>query len=110
MSVFYIVKGEVGGEMMRLGLLFEFGLQLRQFLRVLLGQIDALGRIVVQVVELPRVFIKGRIRNCVLGENVVGIRQFSLPSVVVDRPRTKDVVVLQCVTIRRLGVVNRVGQ
>ena len=35
---------------MCLGLLFELGLQLRQFLRVLLGQIDALRGILVQVV------------------------------------------------------------
>ena len=60
-SLIHIVKRDVWGEMMRLGLLFEFGLQLRQLLRILLGQIDALGRIVVQVVQFPRAFIQGRI-------------------------------------------------
>jgi hypothetical protein len=69
---FAIVEGEVGGEMMRLGLLFEFGLQLRQLLRILLGQIDALGRIVVQVVEFPRVFIKGRITGTCLVRTSLG--------------------------------------
>jgi len=80
-----IVEGDVWIEMMRLGLLFEFGLQLRQLLRILLRQIDALGGIVVKVVELPRVFIKGRIGEYVFGFDVVWIRQFSLPSIVVDR-------------------------
>jgi len=109
-SGIHIVEGDVWGEMMRLGLLFEFGLQLRQLLRMLLGQIDALGRIVVQVVEFPCAFIKGRIADYVFGFDIVGIRQLGLPSVVVDRPRTKDVVVLQRVTSGCLGVVNRVGQ
>src|ERR1035441_500818 len=96
--------------MMRLGLLFELGLQCGKLLRILLGQIDALGRIVVQVVKLPCILIKRRINDCVLGENVVGIGQFGLPSVVIDRPRAEDVVVLHGVTGGRLGVVNRVGQ
>ena len=105
-----IVEGEVGGEMMRLGLLVVFGPQLRQLLRILLGQIDALRRIVVQVVEFPRVFVQRRIAEYVFGEDVVGIRQFSLPSVVVDRARAKDVVVLQRVTGGRFSVLDRVGQ
>src|ERR1700691_4756038 len=72
--VIQIVKGDVRVEMMRLGLLFVFSLQLRQLLRILLSQIDAFSRIVVQVVEFPRAFVKGRISDYVLGEDVVGIR------------------------------------
>jgi hypothetical protein len=37
-----------------------------------------------------------------------GERQFCFPTVVIDRPRAKDVVVLQRVTGRRLGIVNGV--
>jgi hypothetical protein len=36
-SVFDVVKRDVRIEMMRLGLLFEFGFLLRQLLRILLG-------------------------------------------------------------------------
>src|SRR5580698_2927340 len=40
--VIHIVKGDVGIEVMRLCLLFVFGLQPRQLLRILLCQIDTL--------------------------------------------------------------------
>ena len=43
--------------MMRFGLHFEFGFEFSQFLRVLLGKVNSLCGIFVQVVKLPGIFI-----------------------------------------------------
>ena len=47
---------------------------------------------------------------CVSGDEAAWVSQFSLPAVVIDRPRAEDVVVLQRVAGGRLGIVDRVGQ
>ena len=103
--VVHIIEGDVGIEMVRLGLLFELGLERSQLLRILLRQVDAFGGIVVEVVELPRIFVKRRIRDYVLGFDLVGKGQFRLPSVVIDLTRAKDVVVLHRVMPRSIGIV-----
>ena len=45
--------------MMALCLRLKLSLQFHKLLRILLGQIDALGGIIIQVVKLPRVFVEG---------------------------------------------------
>jgi hypothetical protein len=70
----------------RLGLLFKLRFQSSQFIRELFGKIDAFRVIIVEVVKFPGILIEGLGTRCVSCESGVGVGQFCLPSVVIDRP------------------------
>lgn len=69
----HVVPCDVGIEMMFLGLWFEFCLQLSQLLRMLLGQINPLSWVIIQVVEFPSVFIKGHFAGRISGDKSVRV-------------------------------------
>src|SRR5882724_11420425 len=92
------------------GLLFKLGFQRSQFLRVFLGQINSLGVVVIEVIELPGIFIKSLFALGISSDKAAWVGQFSFPPIVIDRSRTKNVVILQRVTGRCFGIVYRVCQ
>ncbi len=109
-SIEHIVPGDVGIETVRFGLLFELSLERSQLLWILLSQINSLCVVLIQVVELPGVFIKGLVALGVSRDEAAWVGQFCFPPVFVDRSGTKDVVVLLCVMGWGIGVIDRVRQ
>jgi hypothetical protein len=106
----YIVPCDVRVEIVRFGLLFEFRFQLSQLLGIFLSQIDSFRVVVVEVIELPCVFIKRPFAGGISSEEAAGISQFSFLPVIINRSRPEDVVILLRVAGWRLGIVDRVCQ
>src|ERR1035438_3022234 len=91
----YIVPGDVWIEVMSFSLLLEFSFEFSQFFRVLCGQVNSLCVVLVQVVKLPGVFIKGLCVLQISSDKAAWVSQFSLPPVVINRSRAKDVVIMR---------------
>ena len=105
-----IVPGDERIEVVCLGLRFEFGFELIQLFRIFACEIDAFGRIVVQVVKLPGVLIEGLRAGCIARDEAAGISKFGFPAFFVDRPRSEDVVVLFGMMPRSVRVIDRIGK
>lgn len=62
------------------------------------------------IIEFPLAFIERRVGFRKFDEDIVGIRQLGPLTVLVDRPRAEDIVVLLGVMPVRVGIVDRVGK